>query len=96
MPTRARQAEIAGGIGTSLNMAAGRGTVDPVPFPSDAIMHVTNWVVFTSGEVDVPDAGQDRAARAFQHHLELIASTDGRKSITPHREHPQLTSEPDA
>ncbi len=97
MPTRARQALI-GVLGdTRPNAVAGAGgqaAVSPIPFPTkDAITGATDWVIFTSGAEEVSDE-QDRASRALQHHLELIARTDGWKRIGAH-EHPQLESEPD-
>lgn len=97
MPTRARQAPVAIPDDTPPNAVAGRGVVDPIPFPTeaiDAITGITVWVIFTSGASEVSDDEQGRAARALQHHLELIGHTDGWKSIGAH-EHPQLESEPD-
>ncbi len=93
MPTRVREAEVAVRDNTSLNTAAWRGSFDPFPFPKDADFHV-DWIV-TPGETDTPGAEQSRAARALQHHLELIARSDGWKKMSPGHEHPQLTSEPE-
>ena len=98
MPTRTKQIAVAAPDDTPPNAVAGRrrSGVDPIPFPTEAAAPLTAWVIF-SGAQEVAEEVEDeqnRASRAHEHHLELIARTDGWKRIGAH-EHPHLDSEPE-
>ena len=94
MPTRsARTRLILAPDDMSPNVVTGRGAIDPIPFPPDATTGVTDWVFFTTGLGGADDEEQARASRGLQHHLQLVARTDGWTRIGVH-EHPQLESEP--